>query len=235
MRLPFAKRLDLLNSNVMNTYDNKTKALQNALQLPLVVKKWYSKEHVSHIMKKIVEHNGHHMYTSPHPHNLYHHRTDGIIFCPGREYRAGTDFDLLKYKQSSMMTIDFLCSLESWPSVWVGFQAEEQAYVDFSQQVDFGTQDMLRLVADMKGQTQAIAEFCLNSETGLWKYNFMRPDKAIPNFSATVLDTMSGIADNLSIEELEYRVRCKGPDEDKYEQVHRDHMKKLQSLLSHIR
>ena len=65
------------------------------------------------------------MYSASHPQHLYHHHTDGIIFCPNREYRPGTDYELLKYKQGVMMTIDLLCSIQPDGGFWFTFEVDQ--------------------------------------------------------------------------------------------------------------
>ncbi len=132
---PFARRLETIKTQVMQNYTAATQGNPKPLELPLVEKKWYDKAHVQHIMSKVTRQDGHYLYQSPHPHHLYCHRTDGIIFCPARDYRSGTDFELYKYKQGTMMTIDFLCVPNMDGSVWTGFEGDQGCYVDFSQQV----------------------------------------------------------------------------------------------------
>lgn len=89
----------------------------------------------------------------------------------------------------------------------------------------------MRLLADMASNVRsphsAVAEFMLNRETGLWKYQFIRADKNRPNFAFTVLDTLCGLADGLSVEELQYRVKFQSPEHDDWGQ-------KFQSVLKQI-
>ena len=48
-----------------------------------------------------------------------------------------------------------------------------------------------------------VAEFVPNQHSGLWVYKCVRPDKTDGNYSEVVLDTLCGVAEKLTIEDLE--------------------------------
>lgn len=121
MHLKFAddpNQLDRLSRlyHLVDIYDTNCLSKERP-QLPLVRKIWHPKENVKKIREKafawravdsatgqVTPHDGHDVYVYKEeklPHDCwlrdrYHHRTDGIIFCPNREYLPGFIFKVQK-------------------------------------------------------------------------------------------------------------------------------------------
>lgn len=72
-----------------------------------------------------------------------------------------------------------------------------------------GFEDTARLTADLSTITNrhdTICEVGMDPSTGEWFYKGIRPDKDRPNALRTVLSTLIELAENVSVEELEWRM-----------------------------
>lgn len=81
-------------------------------------------------------------------------------------------------------------------------------------------------------RSRCIAEVGLDPDSGSWFYKGLRPDKDRPNHLNTVIQTMTELAENMTEQELEYRMLSASPMEDKW-----DHelQKMMQALVQHRR
>ncbi|EKX46661.1 hypothetical protein GUITHDRAFT_107444 [Guillardia theta CCMP2712] len=77
-----------------------------------------------------------------------------------------------------------------------------------------GKEEKYRLLGDLGHQSSLITEWEYCADQGAWIYKMPRPDKKKPNFSRTVLATIMEIAEGMDIEELEYRLTFRNPEED---------------------
>jgi len=66
--------------------------------------------------------------------------------------------------------------------------------------------DLRRLYGDMASITEAVCEFAFNPDVGKWQYKLIRHDKDRSNFHKTILDTIAALAENLSQDELEFKM-----------------------------
>jgi hypothetical protein len=74
---------------------------------------------------------------------------------------------------------------------------------------ELGFEDTARLCADLamlRSRHATICEVGLDPGTGEWFYKGIRPDKDRPNALRTVLSTLVELAENVSVEELEWRM-----------------------------
>jgi len=81
----------------------------------------------------------------------------------------------------------------------------------------FSQKDLTRLDEDwkkFKKLDEAIIECTYNPFIGDWCYNTLRPDKKTPNYVRIVFDTLMAIAENVSQEELSYRLKLTPQQDD---------------------
>ena len=93
-----------------------------------------------------------------------------------------------------------------------------------------------RLLADVKahirsGATESIAEIGLDPTSGQWFYHTLRRDKTVANHIHTVFSTLTGLAENVTAEELQYRLQAgDGPDCDLWDTEREAQVKHLLDL-----
>mmetsp|Transcript_15266 Transcript_15266/g.45238 ORF Transcript_15266/g.45238 Transcript_15266/m.45238 type:complete len:150 (-) Transcript_15266:53-502(-) len=104
--------------------------------------------------------------------------------------------------------------------------------VDFSAHIHLEWQDQARLLADMGRGATAIAELGLDINSGGWYFKCLRPDKDRANHLNTVVQTLLELAENITSEELEYRLLARSAMEDDWEY---QKSKMAQSALDHQR
>jgi len=112
----------------------------------------------------------------------------------------------------------------------VGCLGEEGTRVDMTRYVLLPITERLRLEADMAASGGRIAEIGFNSEMGEWYYLTMRSDKTTPNHISTVLGTLLELSENLSSDELRYRMRVPPGTRDTFD---KDHRNMLGQMLKH--
>jgi len=202
----FSDRYKALDSQVVVAF---SKQVGNKMpEMPLVKKKWYRRKEVSMVLGKMrQEQDGSICYRDS---DSRHHKSDGLILVPDRHYARGTDFDLLKYKEGTTMTLDFKVAYDphSKLGIQVWFDGPNQAAVDFTGQVSLPYHDRQRLYGDMGQLSQAVCEFAFNPEVGKWEYELIRHDKDRSNYYITILDTIAALAENVTQDELEFKLLC---------------------------
>ena len=139
----------------------------------------------------------------------------------------------------------------------VGVMGEEGTIVDMTRYVRLPATERHRLEADRAESGSKIAEVGFDPETGEWYYRTMRPDKIAPNhistgkmllrffsvslflflltytcapsllYTHTVLGTLLELAENLSTEELRYRMSVPSGTRDTYTKDVRNMQKQL--------
>jgi hypothetical protein len=141
------------------------------------------------------------------------HPSDGLVFTPVQDrvtFKSGQDGTTLKFKRPEDHTCDFLVRRttessqrkhgRSFCPVPAGLG---QAAVEL-----WFTSDRLRLFAVAEWtlaespEFERIYEFRADLEAGQWRPVRLRPDKRIPNFKGTVLDTLRCLHDGVRLEEL---------------------------------
>ena len=60
----------------------------------------------------------------------------------------------------------------------------------------------------MAGKGNVVCEFAFNPEVGKWEYKLVRHDKDKSNYYVTILDTIAALAENVTQDELEYKMLC---------------------------
>eukprot|EP00984_Skeletonema_dohrnii_P018674 scaffold8769_cov110-Skeletonema_dohrnii-CCMP3373.AAC.4 len=240
LHLPFEQRLRHLKAasfvksgSSVDLFDPAAVSNPN-IALPLVRKNFVKRVDLDQLLSYVVEGRGMRIYRYGETH---HHLTDGIIFQPNAPYICGTDVNLLKWKYLDTVTID----VEILPQVpsygrnqnydsnvmRVGVMGDEGTVVDMTRYVRLPATERHRLEADRAESGSKIAEVGFDPETGEWYYRTMRPDKVAPNHISTVLGTLLELAENLSTEELRYRMSVPSGKTDSYTKEVRSMQKQL--------
>ena len=99
-------------------------------------------------------------------------------------------------------------------------------------EVDLTVADNELLAADMNAHQASVnagsvvVELTYNVWTGRWSYHGMRPDKSSGNNVRTVFDTLEVCSENITEEELCYRV-VKTPDTDHWQRKMTDALRQM--------
>jgi len=137
-----------------------------------------------------------------------HHRTDGFIFAPDERYHPKTCPNLLKWKYPEKMSIDFkVCFRDNGTALY--FTCLGPHGMDIEYQASLSEEDMRRLKLDIERQPdkgQLIVEMSHNHLRGEWRYLLLRNDKNRANFVGIVFDTLEVLSENISLNELLYRI-----------------------------
>lgn len=182
-------------------------------RLRLRVKDYYEKSDLRRMFENIKKKpNGDYVY-------MNHHRrdgplcnlNDGVIFAPCKmPYVVKNCSALLKWKPPQLNSVDFELQLEraqdprtKSPTVrsYIAFRSTNGANHRL-REVYFPSKLKRSWATEFDKYNGAIVELSFDPAAGEWRYIRMRSDKDIPNFSATVIDTMESIAESMDREEL---------------------------------
>lgn len=228
----FERRLNKLQNDVLSHRylkflsqhpDNVNHPVNSKMKiLPLVMKYFYPSRQISEITRHIRFEGAERVYLEcekdgrPKAGLKRHHKSDGLIFAPDLPYHRGTDFNYMKWKWHDTITLDFECrrNPHNQHGVSLGFAAEGNDKVDFTDHIVLDSHERHRLFGDMGAQAALITEWEWSPECSGWIYKMPRPDKKKPNFSRTVLSTIMELAEGMDIEELEYRLTFARPEDD---------------------
>lgn len=226
--LPFAERLQIINSQLNSRLSFYSQYSQNNMPLLLIRKIYYSKSDISVVLTKFTFEQGERVYRDS---ERRHHKSDGLIFQPDLPYRCGTDENLLKWKWPELASCDLQIAVDDRDgSIGLMAGGPDGSLVDCAKRgvsrLGFGKFDTYRLLADVNDNRRRvhIAEVAYNSKIGLWTYFQLRDDKTEPNFINTVMNIFMEQAESISIEELEYRLLARNEAEN-------DFSKQLESML----
>lgn len=149
--------------------------------VPLILKQFYKPYGIQELLEKIIPGQS--------------HGNDGLIFTPVHEpYQAGSWQTLLKWKPSSMNSIDFKLD-EDGISLLV-------AYGDaIDEEGNRRHEPFAKLDTPHPELTDKIIECTINPE-GTWHYQRIRKDKICANDKQVVKNIIGSIKDNVEKEEL---------------------------------
>lgn len=224
---PFTERLKILRSEIIPEvnkipFDSCT---------PIIMKTFHDKRKIADLTGRIKLVNGKdRIFFDPTSNGYRHHRTDGIIFQPDTPYCFGSDIYLIKWKYSDLMSVDLQVTEDSRQEIRLASIGPEDMLIDCTQRAPgipaFGTFSNYRLKADFfylreqrKGarKTDAlIAEVAYNPSIGCWTYFHFREDKTEPNHINTVISVFMEQAENIELEELEYRLLARDETENDF-------------------
>ncbi|KDO28096.1 hypothetical protein SPRG_20256 [Saprolegnia parasitica CBS 223.65] len=177
--------------------------------LPLFRKRWQSVRHIREVFKAISAHtdNGTGEIVRFYNDGKRHHKTDGVVFCPGTApYVPFSHHDYFKWKWSDLITIDFFAWIENG-QLKLNCSGPGKA-IDLDQIVVVDPRDLKKIHATLQNAPnhQAVLEFAFNADVGYWQFKMARPDKDTPNYIRTVLSSLINMAEAISEEELQCRI-----------------------------
>jgi hypothetical protein len=220
-------RLKLIGNAVVQ-YRNARNEIPNP-PFPLIGKVFRPRNEISSLMKNIVEKDGERYYADVDASKRYH-KTDGLIFTPNERYNPKAVPNLFKWKYMDTVSIDLKINYKNnRTTIYFTCVGNEGNEIEYPLSVK--PEDFERLRRDMSRQrdpNSIIVEFAYDFWRGMWSYKCIRADKNRPNHIKVVFDTLEIISENISIEEILYRIPLT-PEQDhwpkRYKQV-------LQEILS---
>ena len=234
-KLPFEKRLDALNTEIMNRCsmiqtlflqyqksnpNTNTSSATSTYPLEIIRKQYYKKPDINQLISKIQYQQTHYVYYNT---DRRHHLMDGLIFQPNKTYVFGNDFQLLKWKFINLRSIDVQVLYDvGKESLSLFCSGPDGVLIDISKRNSdnciFGAFDKYRLLCDyynnylnvVTGNTKIpfIVEVSYDTQIGLWKYLKYRSDKDEPNYIDTVIGVMLEQAENISLDEIKNLSHC---------------------------
>lgn len=162
------------------------------------------------------------------------HRNDGLIFTPTGPYLPYSSSHLMKWKYCDRLTIDFLFKFtDEGHEALVGQGGDVMVnWPDF----DMAPADWDKLTSSLaktKDPSKAVIECAFNHETQKWMFNTLRPDKDRPNHITTVQHTLFIVNENITLEELVYRVPIK-TEADDWEENHPEIFAKKETEIESV-
>lgn len=235
LQLPFEERLNHLRKSSFRTsekdvFDN----VDPSVALPLVRKKFCKRTDIDDLLNKVVEEKGLRSYRNG---DLHYHLTDGIIFQPNKAYVCGTDHSLLKWKYLDTVTMDVqilpLRPNDDDDVLRVACLGDDGGLVEIStRHMAMPMSERLRMEADRATTGGSIAEIGFHPQVGSWYYSLIRSDKTEPNHISTIMGTLLELAENLTTEELRYRMSVPANARDNFR---RDVKGMMTQVLHHQR
>jgi hypothetical protein len=167
-----------------------------------------------------------------------HYLCDGVLFTPSDQpYKARANLDLLKWKFLDRQSIDFYVEFGKNDVLQLYCEAENGSRA-MCCRVPFDPTEHNELVRalqrkkDLMQQTNVVAEFIFDVHMGTWKFHCVRTDKNKANHTTIAFDTMESIAQNITKEELLYRL-TRNPQSDDWETKQKQFMSHLGQSPSH--
>ena len=124
--------------------------------------------------------------------------------------------EYLKWKWSDLITIDFLTQVDqNDPSkllISCGGPGNNTISMDNLVKLHPDDSKKVQNLLQHLHRKEGIIEYAFDAETGLWKYKMHRPDKDRANYINTVLGSMLNLAEQISEEELQYRLLTHSDD-----------------------
>lgn len=161
------------------------------------------------------------------------HKTDGIIFTPSDEpYQTRTCSNLFKWKYLDLYSIDLRTKVHNENLVFsFGLSDEKEHQYDIHLS-EAHKQELLQN-PNVNSPNGCIVEYSYDQHTGNWVFKLLRPDKDRPNFVTVVTDTLTSIAENISLKEITYRVVL-DPSEDNWNFEFKKKLREKTQLSSFI-
>eukprot|EP01125_Pyxidicula_operculata_P000925 TRINITY_DN1080_c1_g1_i2.p1 TRINITY_DN1080_c1_g1~~TRINITY_DN1080_c1_g1_i2.p1 ORF type:complete len:358 (+),score=86.22 TRINITY_DN1080_c1_g1_i2:1130-2203(+) len=212
----FSKRMNIIGEHVIRPYRDM-ESTSNPSEFPYIIlaKRFHDKKKFTYLLTCIKSEPDKTRYYRD---DKRHHKMDGFIFTPDEPYALKTTHTLFKWKYSDKQTIDFRARRNSETGVYtLSIQVHGGESDCF--QVNFRGSDQARLAADWekhKIKDDAIVECLYDKWSGEWRYYGLRPDKKAPNFIRIAMETMMSLSEDVTKEELAYRLQFDDPKHDDF-------------------
>lgn len=218
---------------------------EETLPFSIIGKRFFDKSQLLQL-RSLVHQVGHERYYADED-KKRHHLTDGFIFTPNDPYHPkGTD-NLFKWKYIDLLSVDFRVNLRSGDNARMFTcmgKGEEEVEC---RQVELNDEDRKAVERIMTRRKKAfppnlqekdewlkrdklILEVAYDPQIGLWRFHTERPDKERANHVTVLFDTMEAIAENVTVEELFYRL-LRPPEDDDWQIRHNHYIAEQSSFL----
>eukprot|EP00011_Vannellida_sp_DIVA3-517-6-12_P010664 CAMPEP_0114625840 /NCGR_PEP_ID=MMETSP0168-20121206/11472_1 /TAXON_ID=95228 ORGANISM="Vannella sp., Strain DIVA3 517/6/12" /NCGR_SAMPLE_ID=MMETSP0168 /ASSEMBLY_ACC=CAM_ASM_000044 /LENGTH=661 /DNA_ID=CAMNT_0001837123 /DNA_START=37 /DNA_END=2018 /DNA_ORIENTATION=- len=225
----FSERQPRIGELVLFYRQRRDKHPEESLPFSIIGKRFFRKSELLQL-RALIHNQGNERYYAD-ADKKRHHLTDGFIFTPNDPYRPkGTD-NLFKWKYIDLLSVDFRVNLRSGDNArmftCMGKGSEEVE----CRQVELSEQDREIVERIMTRRRKAfpkiqddewlkhdrlILEVAYDPQVGLWRFHTERPDKERANHVTVLFDTMEAIAENVTVEELFYRL-LRSPEQDDWQ------------------
>jgi hypothetical protein len=215
------ERLGIIGKKVVTVFRDavKEKGKEYAMKLQFTLSgKIFRPKHLVKELATMIKHNekGERLFVD----DKRCHRNDGLIFTPSGPYIPYSSSHLMKWKYCDRLTIDFLFKFTDEGHVaLVGKGGDVMIdWPDF----DLTPGDWGKLTSSLAktlDPSQAVIECAYDNEIDKWRFLTLRPDKDRPNHLTTVQHTLFIVKENITLEELVYRIPIRY-DQDDWEQMH---------------
>jgi hypothetical protein len=201
---------------------------ESAVPFTLIGKAFQSKKQIGTLFSHIKRgESGDRLYQD----NRRSHKTDGIIFTPvNSTYRPTPAAPILKWKFVDKLSADLKIMFDARHQRW-GLYCTGDRHQDIEvRSVEFSPDDTARLSDDIRLHQSAdnthVIECTYDIWAGRWHYSSIRADKKQGNNVRTVFDTLEVIAENITEQELCYRVP-RPPHDDHWQSRMTDAMHRM--------
>jgi mRNA guanylyltransferase len=171
----------------------------------LIGKAFYRKQDLIKLLQNIHYDKGLHLYDDG---KQRCHKTDGIIFTPNTPYSARGVQNLYKWKFMEHITIDFQVVTVNGQYSFYCNNGSNKPLVEFD--IQFIEKDRIRFEEDRRKYGleggAVIVECSYDSWSACWRYHQIRKDKTIPNHIRIAIESLLAIAQNITLEELQFRL-----------------------------
>lgn len=152
-----------------------------------------------------------------------HHKTDGIVFTPDVPYQPRTCKELFKWKYMDEWSIDLKIHFKPEPEP-LSFSCVDSEGKDVPYPLVLKPDHLARLKNDVAGRKTniIIVECSFDFWTGEWNYKMIRTDKSKANFIRIVFDTLEAVCENITSQELMYRMAASPGQDDWQHRLHRN-------------
>ncbi len=152
------------------------------------------------------------------------HKTDGIIFTPvNSSYRPTTAAPILKWKFLDKQSVDLKLRFDQRHERWMLYCTGDRGSEIELRALDLSAADTAKISDDMRTNQHrtddggVVIELSYDVWGGRWHYQTIRADKQVGNNVRTVFDTLEVIAENVTEQELCYRLP-RAPGDDRWQQ-----------------
>jgi len=206
------ERLALIGSEVITPYRQAVEAGSITSKPPFLLlgKLFFPAKHLGSVVKRI---NAQRIYTGD---SKRCYKADGVIFQPNGPYTPKGSQDFYKWKFPDMHTIDFVVRTDQRGILNLFCQANDDELIK-CRTVRFSDDEeqTVRGHLALSGTEPLVCECLYDTKEGRWRFLHVRPDKKKANHISVVFDTFEAASENITQDEILYRVMVR-PDTDQY-------------------
>ncbi|PRP74459.1 hypothetical protein PROFUN_06588 [Planoprotostelium fungivorum] len=176
------------------------------------------KSEIRDLLKLMREHNGERFFED----RSRHHKTDGLVFtCRNEPYLIRSAHSMYKWKYSDKLSVDFRVVIERDNRLkFYVTSRRDSPEVEYNIEPKLSNRD--ELVRDIQSHERTrreqrdygtIAELKYDPWESSWVYCNLRGDKTTPNHISILLDTLEVLSENVTTNEITFRMSGKSNEE----------------------